>query len=152
MPNLGGDTRLIIYADGGIARDRAGAGAVALNLRRQVVALENRTLPLMTNNEAEYGGLLLALEIAAALQADEVEIRLDSEVVVGQMAGRWAVNSPKLKSPHQQACALARAIPRITYKHIPRELNEVADALATEAAAGRVWRLYRTDTLRDRDD
>lgn len=145
MPSRGGDGRLIVYADGGIGRERAGAGAVALTSQRQVIALENRTLPPMTNNEAEYSGLLLALEIAAALGVQTVEIRLDSEVVVGQMAGRWAVNSPKLKTRHQQACALARAIPQVTYKHIPRELNALADALASEAVAGRVWRLFRAE-------
>jgi len=150
MPRRGGD--LILYADGATARDRAGAGAIALTRRREVVALQNRTLPLMTNNEAEYGGLLLALEIATTLGGQTVEIRLDSEVVVGQMAGRWAVNSPKLKLPHQQACALARAIPHITYKHVRRELNEIADALATEAAAGRLWRSYQPENVGEREE
>ncbi len=147
MPRRGGD--LILYADGATGRDHAGAGAIALTRRREVLALENRTLPLMTNNEAEYGGLLLALELAATLGAQSIEIRLDSEVVVGQMAGRWAVNSPKLKLPHQQACVLARGFSHITYKHIPRELNEVADALATEAAAGREWRMPRSEAVED---
>ena len=147
MPRHGGD--LILYADGATARDRAGAGAIALTRRREVLALANRTLPLMTNNEAEYAGLLLALELAVTLDGQAIEIRLDSEVVVGQMAGRWAVNSPKLKLPHQQACVLARGFQHITYKHIPRELNEVADALATEAAAGRVWQMLRSAAVED---
>ncbi|MBN8640028.1 MAG: reverse transcriptase-like protein [Anaerolineae bacterium] len=147
MPRRGGE--LILYADGATARDRAGAGAIALTRRREVLALANRPLPLVTNNEAEYSGLLLALELAASLGASAVEIRLDSEVVVGQMAGRWAVNSPKLKIPHQAACVLARGFQHITYKHIPRELNEVADALATEAAAGRVWRMLRAESVDD---
>jgi ribonuclease HI len=94
----------------------------------------------MTSGEAEYAGLMLALEIAAQRDAEEVEVRLDSEVVVYQMIGRFAVNSARLKPCHQQACRLARALPRVRYSHVPREQNAIADALAAEAAAGRLWR------------
>ena len=68
-------------------------------------------------------------------------MRLDSEVVVGQMTGRFAVNSPLLKPVHWAACELARNFPRVRYTHIPRGQNVLADALATEASAGRHWSL-----------
>ncbi|MBE2267526.1 MAG: reverse transcriptase-like protein [Anaerolinea sp.] len=136
MSRRGGD--LILYADGGLSPDHAGVGVVVIRAR-QIIALANRTLPVMTNNEAEYAGLLLALELAAKLAAERIEIRLDSEVVVGQMTGRSAVNSPKLKPVHTQACVLARGFVRVTYTRVPRERNALADALAAEAAAGRLW-------------
>lgn len=134
----GGERRLVIYADGAVSLKGAGAGIIVLE-RQQIIRLANRRLPMMTNNEAEYAGLLLALETAQSLAADEVEICLDSEVVVGQMDGRWAVNSAKLKPLHQEACERARLLPRIAYRHVPRERNSLADALAVEAAAGRLW-------------
>src|SRR5438445_301990 len=92
---------LIVYADGAINDSAAGAGAVVQDEHGEVLALGNRTLSRMTNNEAEYAGLILGLEmavsLAAQIRAAQVEVRLDSEVVVYQMVGRFAVNSAALK-------------------------------------------------------
>lgn len=141
---------LILYADGSIQPERAGAGVVAVNQLGIVVFVANRTLPPMTNNEAEYAGLMLALETAIGLGGQFVEIRLDSEVVVYQMIGRFSVNSAALKRCHQQACALARALAKVRYTHIPREYNSIADALATEASAGREWKMGGMPDVLDR--
>lgn len=146
----GNHDHLLLYADGSIQPERAGAGVVALDKWGGILYIANRTLPIMTNNEAEYAGLTLALEAAATLGGQFVEIRLDSEVVVYQMIGRFAVNSPTLKRCHQQACVLARELPQVRYVHIPREHNVIADALATEASAGRVWRMSGGNNVLDR--
>ena len=141
---------LLIYADGSIQPECAGAGIVVLDKWGGVVYIANRTLPPMTNNEAEYAGLVLALEAATALGGQYLEIRLDSEVVVYQMIGRFAVNSSALKRWHQQACMLARRLAKVRYTHIPREQNAVADALATEASAGRKWQMGGMNDVLDR--
>jgi ribonuclease HI len=133
------ERKVVILADGGIAPDRAGAGAIAQDTQGVLLALANRALPRMTNNEAEYAGLVIALEIASRFRALPVEIYMDSEIVVYQMIGRFSVNSAALKIWHHKACALARAVPRLTYHHIPREQNRMADALAADAIAGRLW-------------
>lgn len=148
-PN-GNYEHLILYADGSIQPERAGAGIVVLDKWGGVVCVANRFLPPMTNNEAEYAGLVLALEVAIALGGQYVEVRLDSEVVVYQMMGRFAVNSPALKNWHQQACVLARLMPKVRYTHIPREHNAIADALATEASAGRKWKMGGMKDVLDR--
>ncbi|MCU0496300.1 MAG: reverse transcriptase-like protein, partial [Anaerolineae bacterium] len=85
---------LLLYADGSVQPQRAGAGVIALDRWSKVVFLGNRTLPPMTNNEAEYMGLIFTLETAVDLNGQFIQIRLDSEVVVNQMIGRFAVNSP----------------------------------------------------------
>lgn len=132
--------RLIAYADGALNPERgSGVGVILLNEQGRVVCVATRTLPLMTNNEAEYAGLALALECAAAYAPEQIEVRMDSEIVVGQMIGEFAVNSPKLKRCHQEVCAQVRALHRVTFRHIPREQNGVADALASDAAHGRRW-------------
>ncbi len=135
------ERRIVILADGAIAPDKSGAGAIACDERGVLLAMANRTLPRMTNNEAEYAGLVTALEIAAQFKAYPVEICMDSEIVVYQMVGRFAVNSAALKVWHRKACELARALPHLTYRHIPREQNRMADALAADALAGRLWRM-----------
>ncbi|NLF78342.1 MAG: ribonuclease HI family protein [Chloroflexi bacterium] len=130
---------LVIYADGAISPERAGAGIVVRDEQGHVILLANRILPCVTNNEAEYAGLLMALEVAIQLDAGKIEICLDSEVVVNQMNGRFAVNSATLKPWHVQACERARHVRHLIYAHIPRSKNAVAHALATEAVAGRRW-------------
>jgi prepilin-type processing-associated H-X9-DG protein len=136
-----GGKAVTVYADGSITIQRGGAGAIVLDASGAVVLLANRVLPTMTSSEAEYAGLILGMELALKAEAVLAEIRLDSEVVVNQMAGYYAVNSPRLKTLHWQACDLARQFARIIYVHVPREENALADALATEASAGREWRL-----------
>lgn len=138
--NRPGGKTLIVYADGAISPKRSGAGIAACDPQGRLILLTNQILPVMNNNEAEYAGLILALNMAARCGAGAVEIRLDSEIVVYQMIGRFAVNSVKLKPHHRQACALARQFTNVTYTHIPRQQNKLADALASEAAAGREWR------------
>ena len=133
------ESQLVIYADGGISPSRAGAGIVVQNELGHVVLVANRTLKPMTNTEAEYYGLIMALETAKRLPAQKIEVRLDSEVVVYQMAGKFAVRSATLKPLHRRACELARALPAVSYTHVPREQNLVANALAGEAVAGRRW-------------
>jgi ribonuclease HI len=136
-----GGKAVTVYADGSITAKHDGAGAIVLDARGAVVLLANRVLPVMTSTEAEYVGLILGMELALKAEAVLAEMRLDSEVVVNQMAGFYAVNSPKLKTLHWQACDLARQFARVHYLHIPREENALADALAAEASAGREWQL-----------
>ncbi len=131
------------FADGAIAPTRAGAGAILLDEDGHVLALANRLLPRMTNNEAEYAGLVLLLELAAPYKNALIDIRLDSEVVVNQMIGRFAVNSAALKVWHRRACLLTHAFPGLTFQHIERGENRLADALAAEALAGRRVELSR---------
>jgi len=97
-----------------------------------------------TNNVAEYGGLIAGLTAALELEPAEVEVRMDSKLVVEQMSGRWQVKHPAMKPLFMQASALVRRLGRVRFSWIPRAQNSHADRLANEAmdAAGRgdVWR------------
>ncbi len=124
---------------GARAPTTCGAGAVALDADGRIVGWEWRPLPAMTNNEAEYAGLLLGIGLAERLRADEVVFLLDSEIVVGQMTGRFAVNSRSLHRWHWQACAALRALPNARFVTIPREWNRLADGLACQAGISWAW-------------
>ena len=89
---------LIVYSDGSINPERSGAGVVLCTPRGQIVGVANKLLPMMTNNEAEYEGLLLGMDFALRHKVTNLEVRSDSEIVVYQMTGRFAVNSPQLKT------------------------------------------------------
>lgn len=101
-----------------------------------------RQLPTLTNNEAEYAGLLLGLALAQRLGTQEAICVLDSEIVIGQMEGRFAVKSNRLRHWHRQACAAARALPSVRYAQIPRIWNRLADGLAAQASFP--WPALRT--------
>ncbi len=139
--NRHGGKAVTVYADGSITAERGGAGALVLDATGAIVVMANRLLPVMTSSEAEYAGLVLGMQLALDTGALVAEFRLDSEVVVNQMAGFYAVNSPRLKTLHWEACDLARQFAKVIYQHVPREQNVLADALASEASAGREWRL-----------
>jgi ribonuclease HI len=143
-----------VYCDGAIGDDRraAGAGVVIRDEQNEIIGLVKRGLPPMTNNEAEYAALALALEAVGRLRPRTLKVYMDSEVVVGQMRGRFTVNSAALKRWHTQACQLARRFREISYIHIPREANRLADALANEAWTEEVKRRRGEEAERRRGE
>ena len=86
-----------------------------------------------TNNVAEYNGLLVALEIAAARGADDVSLVADSELVVKQMRGEYKVRHPDLVPLHAEAVRRSRSFGSFRIAHVPRERNKEADKLVNRA-------------------
>ncbi|WP_163891973.1 bifunctional RNase H/acid phosphatase [Mycolicibacterium hippocampi] len=128
--------RVRVEADGGSRGNPgpAGYGAVVWSDDRKTLLAEAKSaIGRATNNVAEYRGLIAGLEEAVGVGATEVEVCLDSKLLVEQMAGRWRVKHPDLAPLHQQAKDIARKFDRITYKWIPRAENSHADRLANEA-------------------
>jgi ribonuclease HI len=82
---------------------------------------------------AEYRALILGLTAAAHHGAEDVTVRMDSELVVRQMDGRYRVKNEALKALYQEASALKRKFKRFAIEHVPREMNTEADRLANEA-------------------
>ena len=128
--------RVIVEADGGSRGNPgpAGYGSVVWTADRTAVLAESKqAIGRSTNNVAEYRGLIAGLEEAAKLGATEVDVSMDSKLVVEQMSGRWKVKHPDIAQLHQQATALSARFDRISYTWIPRDKNSHADRLANEA-------------------
>ena len=135
-----------VEADGGSRGNPgpSGYGAVVLDpVTRAVLRECAAAIGVATNNVAEYGGLIAGLPAARELGADEVEVRMDSKLVVEQMSGRWQVKHPSMKPLAQQALALVREFASVDFGWIPRAQNSLADALANAAMdaaeKGQVW-------------
>ncbi|HEX2286572.1 MAG TPA: bifunctional RNase H/acid phosphatase, partial [Mycobacterium sp.] len=127
---------VIVEADGGSRGNPgpAGYGSVVWSADRSTVLAESKqAIGRATNNVAEYRGLIAGLEEAAKLGASDVDVYMDSKLVVEQMSGRWRVKHPDLAPLHQQATALSTRFDRIAYTWIPRLKNSHADRLANEA-------------------
>ena len=126
---------LVVEADGGSRGNPGPAGYGALVRSEGVIVAErSESIGTATNNVAEYRGLIAGLEAALELDPSaEVEVRMDSKLVVEQMSGRWKIKHPDMRPLAIEAQALARQFPRISYQWIPREQNKDADRLANEA-------------------
>ncbi|WP_326669024.1 bifunctional RNase H/acid phosphatase [Streptomyces canus] len=126
----------IVEADGGSRGNPgpAGYGCVVLDAATGETLVETyEYLGVVTNNVAEYRGLLAGLRAAHDLDPSaSVHVRMDSKLVVEQMSGRWKIKHPDLKPLALEA---GRVFPpgRVTYEWIPREQNKRADRLANEA-------------------
>jgi ribonuclease HI len=127
--------RAVLYADGACRGNPgpAGSGAALVNEEGHVVAEAMRSLGHGTNNVAEYTALIIGLEEARRHGVEELEVRMDSKLVVEQMNGRWRVRDAKLIPLHVRARELFAQFPERQIRHIPRDQNAVADALANRA-------------------
>jgi ribonuclease H / adenosylcobalamin/alpha-ribazole phosphatase len=97
------------------------------------VAVVARDLGIRTNNVAEYAALVLALREAELLGAQEIDLRLDSKLIVEQLNGRWRVKDAKLQGLFAEAVRRLGGLQRWTAVHEPRARNRAADALANMA-------------------
>jgi ribonuclease H / adenosylcobalamin/alpha-ribazole phosphatase len=128
--------KVIVEADGGSRGNPgpAGYGSVVWTADHETVLAESKqAIGFATNNVAEYRGLIAGLEEAAKVGATDVDVRMDSKLVVEQMSGRWQIKHPDLKTLMIQAKSVAARFSRIEYKWIPRAENSHADRLANEA-------------------
>lgn len=131
--------KVIVEADGGSRGNPgpAGYGAVVRDqLSGETLAERKGFIGVATNNVAEYQGLIAGLRAARELGAETVDVRMDSKLVVEQMAGRWKVKHPSMQPLAREAQEVARTFAKITYEWIPRERNRQADRLANEAMDG----------------
>ncbi len=127
--------RAVLYADGAARGNPgpAGAGAALLDEEDRLVGEAMRYLAHATNNVAEYTALIIGLEEAQRHDVQDLDIRMDSKLVVEQMNGKWKIKHPNLKPLAQQAGALLASFPTWRIRHVPREQNTTADALANRA-------------------
>ena len=90
-------------------------------------------LGIATNNVAEYTAVVRALRLARELGADEVDLLLDSKLIVEQLHGRWKVKDAKLLPLWNEARSLLSASRRWSATHVRRAQNSAADALCNAA-------------------
>ncbi|MET0840306.1 MAG: bifunctional RNase H/acid phosphatase [Marmoricola sp.] len=129
---------VIVEADGG-SRGNPGPAAYGALLKDaengEVIAERGETIGVATNNVAEYRGLIAGLELAAEHAPEaEIEVRMDSKLVVEQMSGNWKIKHPDMKPLAIEANRLAPI--GTTFTWVPRAENAHADRLANEALDG----------------
>ncbi|MBC7746806.1 reverse transcriptase-like protein [Pedobacter sp.] len=126
--------RVIAYSDGG-SRGNPGpssAGYVLMDAAETVIFEGGAYLGITTNNVAEYQALYLGLQKALELGATVVDFRLDSLMVVNQMNGIYKVKNVELIPINHRINELASRFERVTFTHVRREYNRLADAMVNK--------------------
>jgi len=125
-----------IHTDGG-ARGNPGpaaGGFVIADLASDAVLhAEGVFLGKATNNVAEYSAMIAGLRAAISLEAVEVDLFSDSQLMVRQMIGQYRVKNEGLKPLFTEARELAGQFERCDFHHVRRESNVQADALVNMA-------------------
>lgn len=139
---MSGPESVVIEADGASRGNPGPAsyGVLVTDAESGVLLAEEGTaIGRASNNVAEYRGLVAGLALVAqvAPDAERVEVRMDSKLVVEQMRGTWKVKHPQMQQLAAQAReAVAELGVQMTYSWIPRAENSAADQLANEALDG----------------
>ncbi len=133
-------TSLRVRTDGG-SRGNPGPSGIGVVIEDretgQILEEHHRYLGVTTNNQAEYQAVILALQRCVALGATSVEVLADSELLIRQANGEYRVKNPELQVRFREMRELVIKIGRVVFKHVYREANTRADALANLAMDGK---------------
>jgi ribonuclease HI len=131
--------RLVVFSDGASRGNpgQAACGVIVTDENGQELLRRSKRLGVVTNNVAEYEGVLLALELAQTLGAADVLLKLDSELVVRQLNGLYKVKHPSLKPLFEKAKARMDEFKHIDVVHVPRAEMKEADKLANDELDGK---------------
>jgi ribonuclease HI/pterin-4a-carbinolamine dehydratase len=124
-----------LFGDGG-SRGNPGpsaSGFVILDMEDTVLVDKGVYLGVTTNNQAEYTALKLGLEEALSMGVKQVHVYMDSLLVVNQMKGIFKVKNRDLWPIHDAIKGLAAKFEHISFSHVPREFNKLADAAVNRA-------------------
>jgi len=124
-----------LFADGG-SRGNPGpssSGFVILDMNDKVLVDKGVYLGITTNNQAEYTALKLGLEEAHKMGVQEVEVYMDSLLVINQMNGIFKIKNRELWAVHDAIKNLITMFKHVSFSHVPREFNKLADAAVNRA-------------------
>jgi ribonuclease HI len=124
-----------IFADGG-SRGNPGpssSGFVVLDMEDNILVDKGVYLGITTNNQAEYTALKLALEECVSMAVKEVDVYMDSLLVINQMKGIFKIKNRDLWPIHDAIKTLVTKFKHVNFSHVPREFNKLADAAVNRA-------------------
>ncbi len=129
--------RMVMYSDGG-SRGNPGPSALGVFLETLNVRY-GEFLGNGTNNEAEYAAILSGLrrtlaEIGAERAKNaHIECRMDSELAMRQLTGRYRVKHPRMKHWFDLIQSEKANFADVSFRYVPREKNTEADKMVNEA-------------------
>lgn len=129
-----------IYSDGASRKNPgpAAVGMVFLTEKGDFIAEHRECIGICTNNEAEYGAIIRALELGSTYCRKKVNVFSDSELVINQLNGTYAIKKPNLKKLFREVKGMERYYEQVNYNHAPRTNKHIdyADKLCNQALDG----------------
>lgn len=131
--------RLVALTDGASRGNpgEAACGVIITDTKGEELLRRAKRLGVTTNNVAEYQGVIFGLELAGQLNATEIVLKLDSELVVRQLNGEYKVRHEALKPLFQRTKEMMRQFDNVDFVHVPREETRAADKLANDVLDGK---------------
>lgn len=132
--------KIVMYTDGG-SRGNPGPAAVGVYIETLNKKI-GQCIGVKTNNDAEYEALILGLQKVKQFVGKDksrkfnVDCFLDSELVVRQLNHEYKLKEPRIQQYFIEIWNLMLEYSQVTFTHIPREKNKVADAIVNEALDG----------------
>ena len=126
--------RTIIHSDGA-SRGNPGpsaAGFVIMDSNETILETGGEYVGVTDNNIAEYKGVYLALKRASELGIKKIDFRSDSSMVVNQLNGIYKIKNRDLWQIHEQIAKLTESFDKISFTHVRREFNQVADKVVND--------------------
>jgi ribonuclease HI len=131
---IGPDKPLSVYIDGASSNNPGPAGIGIVFIQdEQIIYTVSKYIGEKTNNEAEYTALIEALNLVLDQGIKSIKVFSDSELVVKQIKGIYAVKQEHLKKLNKEALSLIEKFDHFEINHIVRSLNAKADKLAKSA-------------------
>ena len=124
-----------VFTDGGSRGNPgiAGCGSVLYDEYKQKIATDTEFCGRQTNNFAEYRGLIIGLELALKNKITDLIVYMDSKLIIEQMKGNFKVKNAGLKPLFEKAKTLCENFAKVSFEHVRREKNKIADELANQA-------------------
>ena len=132
--NMLDDEMWVMKFDGASNRLGKGVGAVLISPEEKQYPVAAKLRFKCTNNVAEYEACALGLKLALDMKVKNLTVYGDSDLIIRQMQDRWNTRDPKLVPYNEYLKALVEQFEEVQFDYIPREKNQLADALATLAA------------------
>lgn len=123
-----------LFTDGG-SRGNPGPSAlgyVILDTDDGIIKKESEYLGITTNNQAEYKALIAGLKDALQIGVAELDVYMDSQLVVNQVKGEWKVKHAEIQPVNAEAKALLAKFENVTISYVPRAMNKIADGMVNE--------------------
>ncbi|XP_026384115.1 uncharacterized protein LOC113279654 [Papaver somniferum] len=123
-----------IFVDGSVNGEGNGIGIVIISPHGERVVHTFRLEFASTNSKTEYDEVVHALRLAGEMELDDIRITSDSQLVIYQIQGLYNTNDPSLQNYKRLVTELSAKIKNVDWRHICRNENRFADALAFVAS------------------
>jgi len=124
-----------LFTDGGSRGNpgHSGIGIVCLNKDNEKVFKFKKYIGINTNNQAEYVALLQGIKTCVKKGIKNLNCFADSELMVKQLNGEYKMKNAGLKPLYRQVKEMKKSFKSITFNHVPRAKNKIADSLVNQA-------------------